>query len=143
MKIKIIMLALSIFILVGCSQKISESGTKFANSTVENMLIAQNNNDYDKFAENLSSSTKKIFTKDEMDKQNKIVNTKIGKYIPNSKKFKQGTKVSQNGKKYIVVVYDVKYKNESAETTVTVTFDDDNKHAIETFIISSPKLMKK
>jgi hypothetical protein len=146
MKIKkislVIISALLIFILAGCSQKVSESDAKFANNIVENMLIAENNNDYNKFTEKFSNTVKKAFTKDEMNKQYKIVNSKIGNYIPNSKKFKQATEVSQNGNKYIVIIYDVKYKNEPGETTLTATFDDDNKHEVENFFISSPKLRK-
>ena len=146
MKIKkislVIISALLIFILAGCSQKVSESDAKFANNIVENMLIAENNNDYNKFTEKFSNTVKKAFTKDEMNKQYKIVNSKIGQYIPNSKKFKQAAEVSQNGNKYIVIIYDVKYKNEPGETTLTATFDDDNKHEVENFFISSPKLRK-
>ncbi|WP_026883039.1 DUF3887 domain-containing protein [Clostridium akagii] len=146
MKIKKIWICVIVILLIGlmsgCSQKVSESDVKFANGKVENMLIALNNDDYNKFTENFSTNSKKAFTKDDMDKQNKIITKKVGNYLENSKKFKEAAEVSQNGKKFIVVIYDVKYKNEPGETLATAAFDDDNKHAVESINISSPKLRK-
>lgn len=147
MKIKkigvVVIVTLLIAIIAGCSQKVSQNDVKFANNMVENMLIAENNDDHTEFTENLSSSLKKAYSKEEMNKQEKIIKGKIGDYIPNSKKFKQAVSVSQKNREFIVVIYDVKFKNEKGETTVTATFDDDNKHEVEGFIISSPKLMGK
>ncbi len=99
MKIKkigvVVIVTLLIAIIAGCSQKVSQNDVKFANNMVENMLIAENNDDHTEFTENLSSSLKKAYSKEEMNKQEKIIKGKIGDYIPNSKKFKQAVSVSQ------------------------------------------------
>jgi len=147
MKIKkfevFVIASLLICTIVGCSQKVSESEVKFSNDKVENMLLAINNGDYNNFTKDLSSHSKTVFTEKEVNKTKKTIINKIGNYIPNSKKFSQGTKVSQNNKKYIVAIYDAKFKNESGKVVITVTFDDDKKHAIEGIYFNSPKLRQK
>lgn len=138
-----VIVTLFVCTIVGCSQKVSENDAKFAHVKVENILIALNNGDYDKFTKDLGVPTKKVFTKEEVNKTKNTIIDKIGDYIPKSKKFSQGTKVSQNNKKYIVVIYNAKFKNEPEKTVITVIFDDDNKHAIEGLYFNSPKLRQK
>lgn len=148
MKLKVAAIVIiCLVIFTGCasniSEKVSERDVSFSKSMVENMLIAENNDDYNKFTQYFSSKMKKSFTKQSMESEYKLVNSKIGQYIPGSKKFKEAMRVSQNNEKYIIVIYDVKYKNEPGETTVTTTFSDNSQHELEGIYISSPKLRAK
>lgn len=142
--ISIISAALLLLFIGGCSQKLDKAEiSKYADSVTENMLLAQNTDDYTKYIENVDKQFKEAISEDKMKEVNKIIKDKIGTYGSDSKKFKDAVKTTQNKEKYVVVRYNGKFTNESGDVLITMVFHDNDLHEVTGIFFNSPKLREK
>jgi len=99
-------------VLTGCSGKaLKESDVAFADGMVENVLIAENEENYEMWAKDMSDEMiKGISDKDKFEEVIiKPVRGKIGNYIPNSKKFVKAVE----SKGVVAVYYSVDFEKKN------------------------------
>lgn len=129
--------------LTACGSKMdSKEVSQFADDKAEKMLLAYNEDNYEKYVANTDSQFKTVVSEEKMKEANGMVREKIGTYVPGSKVFKDAAKTSEKDKKYVAVRYNAKFTGESENVVVTMIFDDNESHQIGGIFFNSPKLRK-
>lgn len=141
MKNKLLIILVILFTLVistAClSNGITEEIKSYANPITEDILEGLNDNDYNKFSNNMSDVMKEALPKDKFEKFSLDVKNLIGNY-----ESMEIAKV-QYIKEYIRVFYKAQFSDESKDVVVTIVFGDNNgPQKVEGFFMNSPKLRK-
>jgi hypothetical protein len=144
MKLKLAVSLLLVAVLLfsfGCAAKVDVDAVRsYADSMTENLLIGMNNKDYAVFSRDFDETMKKALPESKFSDLIAQINGKIGKYVPNSKKFERAYKTGN----FVNVVYKAKFTEESSPVTVRVVFSEVNgEHKISGIWFDSPKLRKK
>ena len=139
----LILAVISVFLLVSCAEKLKENQVSYANNITENMLIGINKDDYQKYTQDANQKFKDVVNENQMKQSNKAISDKIGDYVAGSKVFEGASRTSSNRNKYITVMYNSKFTNETGNVIITVTFDDNDKHQVAGILFNSEKLRKK
>jgi outer membrane lipoprotein-sorting protein len=139
--IPVLMLAMLLTLLAGCGQK-SKSGEAevkaYADTILENILVAANKDDYASYSKDFSDKMKTALTESNFKQQNKLIKDKIGDYV--SKEF---VKTQPNGE-YVVAIYKGRYSSEPKDVMISITFKNgDEAHKVEGLFMTSPKLASK
>ena len=111
--------------LTGCSswKPLKQSDVSFADEMVENVLLAHNEGNYEKWAKDMGEEMLKDMPKEKfVELYEKAVGSKIGKYIPGSKTFLAAA-VDKNG--IIIVQYMAKFEKDDP-VKLTFTFKEEN-----------------
>jgi hypothetical protein len=109
----------------------------YAPDITEDILLSINNADYEKHIQNFDSAMKEATSREAFDRLVNTLNTRVGTYVPDSKKFYQA--VEQG--KYTVVIYVAEYTNEPEGVAVSVSFYQENGQTlVGGLYFNSPKL---
>lgn len=140
MKKKIILSFSLLFVLfltlVGCGKKVTSSEiSDYADNTLNSVLTALSNNDYDTFSSYLSDEMKESYDLSTFQKESSLLITNVGVF--KSSEFDTGEK--RNG--YISIIYDATFSDEPDGVRVSITFKEgDPAHKIYELYLDSHKL---
>lgn len=126
---------------IGCksSSKVDvEKVREYSDPIAEEILLALNEGDYEKFSKDFDETMKEKFTQDAFNKLKDLCKSKIGDY-----KSKEYYGIDTKDK-YIIIVYKAKFTDEPKDALVQFVFSTkDDKHYVSGLFIDSPNLRKK
>lgn len=143
MKIKnviLFLLCIALLTLTGCTGMSREETEKIKTSAepiTENILIAINEENYEKFSRDFNEDMKKALDESKFKQLTSMLKNKIGTY--SSKEF---WKVDKG--KLITVFFKAKYDKESGDVIIrSVLSEENDKYKVAGFFLDSPNLRKK
>lgn len=121
--VMVVVLLVAGMFLTGCSpwKPLKQSDVSFADGTVENVLLAHNEGNYEKWAKYMGEEMLKDMPKGKYGEVFNPVFDKIGKYIPGSKTFLAAG--DKNG--IIIVQYMAKFEKDDP-VKLTFAFKEEN-----------------
>ena len=117
-------IVVAVAVSAGCMEKNGaevadvEQVREYADPITEHILMAMNENDYAKYAEDFDQTMKNAMTEAVFDEANAITKSKIGDYV--SKEFWKAESKDQ----YMIVHYKAKFTDEPGDVTVRVVFQE-------------------
>lgn len=130
--------------VAGCSSSELEDRVE-ADGTpkVEAMLLAFNEGEYEAFIKDfgpvmLEAVTQEVFE----DQLRPAIRDIIGDYEEGSLSLAKATEENEADVDYLAAIYRSSFTDEEGVVTVTILFTDDEEMKIETFVLSSPKLIE-
>lgn len=115
----------------------AEDLRKYADPITENILLAMNENNYEKYTEHFDQQMKNALPESQFREVNALIKGKIGKYI--SKQFLNPDTIGS----YKVFYYEAKFDQEAYDVLVKVVFsENDGKLLVSGFWLDSPNLRK-
>ncbi|SHF19248.1 hypothetical protein [Alkalibacter saccharofermentans] len=143
-KLILIIIALSMVLLSGCSSGADKDDVEgYGTPKVESLLVAMNNDDYENFSKDFGPLMTEALTEEVF---GGIIKTQIvgviGSYQEGSIELVKTTEESHNGKNYISAIYKGQFSQEDGDVAITVWFTDDEDKNVETIVFNSPKLAR-
>lgn len=130
--------------LAGCSSSEIEDRVEATGTPkVEAMLIAFNEGDYEAFIKDFGPVMLEATPQEVFEEQWKpVIGDLIGDYQAGTLSLAKATQETHDGVDYLAAIYRSSFTDEDGDVTVTILFTDDEEMKIETFILSSPKLIE-
>ena len=143
----LVLIAALLLAFTGCSnakveQVDAAQVSEYSDEAAENILIAINEDNYEKYSMDFDETMKKGITEEIFKESNKMIKEKVGEYV--SKTLSKAEKVTEKSNEYIVTYYTAKFTNEPKNVAVKVVFSEvDGKKYVTGLWFDSPNLRKK
>lgn len=125
----------------GCGSQYTEQDVPYAGDMLENVLAGIAGDDYETFSRDFTDDMKTAIPEDSLTAFAAMLKEKIGDY--QSKTFAGAAEKTEDGVRYMSVVYSARYSGETADVIITINFTEENgTQKVAGFFMTSPNLRK-